>query len=161
MTSNVGSDIIGQGRQTIGFGGEITEPDAGVSDALMGDLRVVFRPEFLNRIDAIITFRRLERDSLRQIVELLLEHTRRRLHAQGVTVTFTPEAIDWIADRGYQPEFGARPMRRAIQRDVDNSLSNMLLAGELPTGSTATVDARDGDLTIAVSAPTPVASTSE
>jgi ATP-dependent Clp protease ATP-binding subunit ClpC len=161
MTSNVGSDIIGQGRQPIGFGGAATEPDAGVSDALMSDLREVFRPEFLNRIDAIITFRRLERDSLRQIVELLLEHTRRRLHAQGVTVTFTPEAIDWIADRGYQPEFGARPMRRAIQRDVDNSLSNMLLAGELPSGSTATVDAREGDLTIAVSAPTPVASTSE
>jgi ATP-dependent Clp protease ATP-binding subunit ClpC len=159
MTSNVGSDVIGQGRQTIGFGGTVTEPDSGVSDALMNDLRQVFRPEFLNRIDAIITFRRLERDHLRQIVELLLEQTRRRLHAQGVTVTFTPAAIDWIADRGYQPEFGARPMRRAIQRDVDNNLSNMLLSGELPSGSTATVDARDGDLTVSVSAPTAVPST--
>src|SRR5690606_1747647 len=132
-----------------------------VTGELMNDLRMVFRPEFLNRIDAIITFRRLEREHLRQIVELLLEQTRRRLHAQNVSVTFTPAAIDWIADRGYQPEFGARPMRRAIQRDVDNNLSNMLLAGELPPGSMATVAARDGDLTIAVSTGSPVSSTSD
>ncbi|HEY7223189.1 MAG TPA: ATP-dependent Clp protease ATP-binding subunit [Micromonosporaceae bacterium] len=156
MTSNVGSDVIGQGRQVIGFGGELTEPEAGLSDALLHDLREVFRPEFLNRIDAIITFRRLERDSLRQIVELLLEQTRRRLHAQDVTIEFTPAAIDWIAERGYQPEFGARPMRREIQRDVDNTLSNMLLAGELPPGSTATVDAVGGDLTVTVATPAPV-----
>jgi ATP-dependent Clp protease ATP-binding subunit ClpC len=156
MTSNVGSDVIGQGRQVIGFGGELTTPDSGVSDALMRDLREVFRPEFLNRIDAIITFRRLEREQLRQIVELMLEQTRRRLHAQDVLVDFTPAAIDWIADRGYQPEFGARPMRRAIQQDVDNTLSNMLLAGELPAGSTATVDAEDGDLTVTVASPAPV-----
>mgnify|MGYP002621821387 FL=1 len=161
MTSNVGSDIIGQGRMPIGFGGEPIEAGAGISDELMDDLRTVFRPEFLNRIDAIITFRRLEREHLRQIVELLLEQTRRRLHAQNVTVTFTPAAIDWIADRGYQPEFGARPMRRAIQRDVDNNLSSMLLAGELPPGSTAVVDARDGDLTVSVSTDTPVPSASE
>ncbi len=159
MTSNVGSDLIGQGRQAIGFGGEQTEPDAGVTDALMHDLRELFRPEFLNRIDGIITFRRLEREHLRQIVELLLEQTRRRLHAQNVKVDFTPAAIDWIADRGYQPEFGARPMRRAIQRDVDNTLSNMLLAGELTPGASATVDSDGTDLTISVA--TPVSSTAE
>jgi ATP-dependent Clp protease ATP-binding subunit ClpC len=150
--------VIGQGRQTIGFGGTITEPDAGLSDELMHDLREIFRPEFLNRIDAIITFRRLQRDHLRQIVELLLEQTRRRLRAQEIAITFTPAAIDWIADRGYQPEFGARPMRRAIQRDVDNTLSNMLLAGELPAGSTAAVDTEGGDLTITVTSPAPVPS---
>ena len=161
MTSNVGSDIIGQGRLPIGFGGEPIEAGAGVSDELMDDLRAVFRPEFLNRIDAIITFRRLEREHLRQIVQLLLEQTRRRLHAQNVSVTFTPAAIDWIVDRGYQPEFGARPMRRTIQRDVDNNLSSMLLAGELPSGSTATVDVRDGDLVIGVTTGAPVSSGSE
>jgi ATP-dependent Clp protease ATP-binding subunit ClpC len=160
MTSNVGSDIIGQGRMPIGFGGEPVQPGAGVTDELMDDLRAVFRPEFLNRIDAIITFRRLERDHLRQIVHLLLEQTRRRLHAQNVSVDFTPAAIDWIVDRGYQPEFGARPMRRTIQREVDNALSSMLLAGELPPGSTATVDVRDGDLKIDVTAGAPVSSAS-
>jgi ATP-dependent Clp protease ATP-binding subunit ClpC len=158
MTSNVGSDVIGQGRQTIGFGGAITEPDSGVSQEVMHDLREIFRPEFLNRIDAIITFRRLERDHLRQIVVLLLEQTRLRLQAQDVSVTFTAAAIDWIAERGYQPEFGARPMRRAIQRDVDNALSNMLLGGELPPDSSAVVDSDGTDLTISVQAPTAVPS---
>jgi ATP-dependent Clp protease ATP-binding subunit ClpC len=89
---------------------------------------------------------------------LLLEQTRRRLDAQDVAITFSPAAIDWIADRGYQPEFGARPMRRAIQRDVDNTLSNMLLAGELPSGSTAAVDTEGGDLTVTVTSPAPVPS---
>ena len=104
-------------------------------------------------------FRRLEREHLRQIVELLLEQTRRRLRAQDVRVSFTPAAIDWIADRGYQPEFGARPMRRAIQHDVDSTLSTMLLEGDLPPGSSATVDSDGTDLTVAVAAPVP--STSE
>ncbi len=148
MTSNVGSELIAQGRQAIGFGGTETEAGGGVSDQLMRELRQVFRPEFLNRIDGIITFRQLELGQLRQIVELLLEQTRRRLHAQDVTVTFTPAAIDWIAERGYEPAFGARPMRRAIQRDVDNPLSGLLLSGELPPGGQVTVDATDDELTI-------------
>jgi ATP-dependent Clp protease ATP-binding subunit ClpC len=152
MTSNVGSDVIAQGRQAIGFGNVATEAGAGVSEELMRELRQVFRPEFLNRIDAIITFRKLTQEDLRQIVELLLEQTRRRLHAQDVSVTFTPAAIDWIVTRGYQPEFGARPMRRAIQQDVDNRLSSMLLAGELPKGSSATVDVSGDDLSITVAA---------
>jgi ATP-dependent Clp protease ATP-binding subunit ClpC len=112
----------------------------------MRRLREQFRPEFLNRIDEVIVFQRLEVEQLRQITELLLDETRRRLHAQGVTISFTPSAITWLADRGYQPEFGARPMRRAIQRDVDNRLSQMLLRGELSSGSEVTADVRDGNL---------------
>jgi len=152
MTSNVGSDIIGQERQPIGFGGAMTSAESGVGvpDALMNVLRDYFRPEFLNRIDAIITFRRLDKENLRQIVELLLEQTRRRLHAQSVTVEFTPSAIDWIADVGYEPEFGARPMRRAIQRDVDNRFSELLLSGRLQPGAHAVVDTEGDDLIITV-----------
>ncbi len=150
MTSNVGSDLIGKGRQTIGFGGDEASAGAGVTDALMRELRQVFRPEFLNRIDAIIMFRQLESEHLRQIVELLLEQTKRRLHAQDVTVEFTPAAIDWIAERGYEPEFGARPMRRAIQRDVDSRLSGLLLSGDLPPGGRATVDASGEELIVIV-----------
>jgi ATP-dependent Clp protease ATP-binding subunit ClpC len=153
MTSNVGSDLIGGGRKAIGFGASDAEPEAGVSDEVMRELRQVFRPEFLNRIDGIIAFQRLEPQQLRQIVELMLEQTRRRLHAQDVTVTFTPAAIDWIVDRGYEPAFGARPMRRAIQRDVDNRLSDLLLRGELPPGGRAQVDAVDGELTFVASGP--------
>ena len=84
----------------------------------MSRLREAFRPEFLNRIDEIIVFRQLDEAQLRQITSLLLEETVRRLHAQDITVDFTTEAVDWLARRGFQPEFGARPLRRTIQREV-------------------------------------------
>jgi ATP-dependent Clp protease ATP-binding subunit ClpC len=103
-----------------------------------------FRPEFLNRIDEIIVFRHLDETQLRQITSLLVEETTRRLHAQAITVEFTTEAIDWLARRGFQPEFGARPLRRTIQREVDNRLSEMLLDGRLRRGQRVTVATDDG-----------------
>jgi ATP-dependent Clp protease ATP-binding subunit ClpC len=113
-------------------------------DRIMSRLRESFRPEFLNRIDEIIVFRQLDEAQLRQITSLLLEETTRRLHAQDITVDFTTEAIDWLARRGFQPEFGARPLRRTIQREVDNRLSSMLLDGRLRPGQHVTV-AREGN----------------
>ena len=152
MTSNVGSELITNQGATLGFGGTRdvgTDADSSVlRERIMPRLRDVFRPEFLNRIDEIIVFRRLDPEQLAAITELLLEATRRRLAARGVTVEFTPEAVRRIAELGYQPEFGARPLRRTIQREVDNRLSNLLLAGELAPGGEVRVDARDGDLVI-------------
>ena len=137
MTSNVGSDLIGGSRQSLGFGESTSDDEAPARpEDVMRRLREVFRPEFLNRIDEIIVFHRLRPEQLRQIVELLLDQTRRRMHAQDVTVTFTPAAIDWIAERGYEPEFGARPMRRTIQREVDNRLSGLLLSRPGAAGRT-------------------------
>ncbi len=112
----------------------------------MRRLREAFRPEFLNRIDEIVVFSQLERDQLRQITDLLLEDTRRRLSAQGIEVEFTPDAVDWIAERGHQPEFGARPLRRVIQREVDNPMSRLLLDGRLQRGQRVRVEVRDGHL---------------
>jgi len=153
MTSNLGSDLITRGDGTLGFtGSAVSSPDgqqAGLRDQLMRRLRESFRPEFLNRIDEIIIFRQLDQAELRQITGLLLEETRRRLHAQDVTVDFTEAAVDWIAERGYQPEFGARPMRRVIQREVDNKLSRLLLDGQITAGQHVTVDVKDGHLTFA------------
>ena len=149
MTSNLGSDLIGRRSGALGFGSPAsgaTAGDGAMQDQLMRRLRESFRPEFLNRIDEIVIFRELDRDELRQITELLLEETRRRLHAQNVTVQFSPAAVDWIAEHGYQPEFGARPMRRTIQREVDNQLSRMLLDGQVRPGQKVTVDVRDGHL---------------
>jgi ATP-dependent Clp protease ATP-binding subunit ClpC len=149
MTSNLGSDLIGRRGGALGFGGTshgAPSGDSALQDQLMRRLRESFRPEFLNRIDEIVIFRELDRDELRQITELLLEDTRRRLHAQNVTVRFAPAAIDWITEHGYQPEFGARPMRRTIQREVDNQLSRMLLDGQVRPGQQVTVDVRDGHL---------------
>ncbi len=148
MTSNLGSDLIG--RRRLGFDGggdggrEGSPQDAQAQDRIMSRLREAFRPEFLNRIDEIIVFRQLDEPQLRQITSLLLEETVRRLHAQDITVDFTTEAVDWLARRGFQPEFGARPLRRTIQREVDNRLSAMLLGGELSPGQHVTV-AVEGD----------------
>ncbi|MDL4813635.1 ATP-dependent Clp protease ATP-binding subunit [Actinomadura opuntiae] len=144
MTSNLGSDLI-TGRTEIGFGGREGE-DTALRDRIMRRLRESFRPEFLNRIDEIIVFRRLEAGQLRQITDLLLDETRRRLRAQDVTVSFTPEAVDWIAERGHQPEFGARPLRRTIQREVDDQLSDLLLSGDLEHGRHVEVSAAPGGL---------------
>jgi ATP-dependent Clp protease ATP-binding subunit ClpC len=150
MTSNLGSDLISRQGAVLGFGAESVNSgdaqEAALNEQLMRRLRESFRPEFLNRIDEIIVFRQLDRDELRQITRLLLEETRRRLHAQDVRLEFTDAAVDWIADRGYQPEFGARPMRRTIQREVDNQLSRMLLDGQISAGQEVVGDVADGQL---------------
>ena len=152
MTSNLGSELISRRGGPLGFASSPTpggEQQQDLRDRLMRRLRESFRPEFLNRIDEIIIFRQLDQPELRQITELLLEETRRRLRAQDVTAEFTPAALDWIADHGYQPEFGARPMRRVIQREVDNQLSRMLLDGKLLPGQLVQIDVEDGQLTFA------------
>jgi ATP-dependent Clp protease ATP-binding subunit ClpC len=147
MTSNLGSDLITRRGTTLGFAGRADSSASGqqeaLTDQLMRRLREAFRPEFLNRIDEIIVFRKLDQAQLRRITELLLEDTRRRLHAQDVTLRFTPVAIDWLTEHGYEPEFGARPMRRTIQREVGNQLSRMLLAGQIRPGQEVVVDVMD------------------
>ncbi|GHJ08323.1 ATPase AAA [Micromonospora humidisoli] len=155
MTSNLGSELITGAQRTVGFGvgaqGDQQEADE-LRERLMRRLQENFRPEFLNRIDETIIFQRLEAEQLRQITGLLLEETRRRLHAQDIQVEVTPAGTDWLAEHGYQPEFGARPLRRVIQREVDNRLSRMLLENQLSPGQRVTVDARDGALAFDVSA---------
>ena len=126
-------------------------------DKLDRRLREQLRPEFINRIDEIIVFRQLETDQLRRITEMMLEETRRRLRAQDVTIEITTAAVDWLADKGFQPEFGARPLRRTIQRELDNRLSKLLLGADLAPGRHVTVDVADGELSFAVSSPEPAA----
>jgi ATP-dependent Clp protease ATP-binding subunit ClpC len=154
MTSNLGSDVVS--RRALGYnvagGGASAPEEESVRDRIMPRLRDAFRPEFLNRIDEIIIFRQLDRPQLRQITNLLLEETKRRLRAQSITVEFTTEAVDWLASRGFQPEFGARPLRRTIQRDVDNKLSSMLLDGRLKPGHHVTVALEDDSLSLRIGA---------
>ncbi|HSR86727.1 MAG TPA: ATP-dependent Clp protease ATP-binding subunit [Streptosporangiaceae bacterium] len=151
MTSNLGSDLVTRRGAALGFAGDQASAEnsqeRALQDQLLRRLRESFRPEFLNRIDEIIIFRELDQTELRQITELLLEETRRRLQAQHVAVRFTPAAVDWIAEHGFQPEFGARPMRRTIQREVDNQLSRMLLDGQVTAGQEVMVDVAEGHLT--------------
>ncbi|SOE08153.1 ATP-dependent Clp protease ATP-binding subunit [Streptomyces sp. Ag109_G2-15] len=147
MTSNLGSDVIIRRGAGIGFGpGGADADEEARREQVLRPLREHFRPEFLNRIDEIVVFRQLTSEQLRQITDLLLEHTRRLLDGQGVAVEFTDAAVDWLAERGYQPEYGARPLRRTIQREVDNQLSRLLLDGTISQGGRVTVDVRDGRL---------------
>ncbi|MFF3328229.1 ATP-dependent Clp protease ATP-binding subunit [Streptomyces sp. NPDC002888] len=147
MTSNLGSEAITRRGAGIGFGPGGAEADEEARrEQILRPLREHFRPEFLNRIDEIVVFRQLTGDQLRQITDLLLEKTRRLVNAQGITVEFTGAAVDWLAERGYQPEYGARPLRRTIQREVDNQMSRLLLDGRVTEGSRVTVDVEDGRL---------------
>jgi ATP-dependent Clp protease ATP-binding subunit ClpC len=155
MTSNIGSDLISGTRRSVGFGAGEGGDDTELRERLDRRLREQLRPEFLNRIDEIIVFRQLETAQLRQITELLLAETRRRLHAQDVTLDITAAAVDWLAGKGFQPEFGARPLRRTIQRELDNRLSRLLLAADLAPGQTVRVDVAGGGLSFTPSTPHP------
>src|SRR3954470_5253614 len=150
MTSNLGSEaIVNAGRGPLGFTANGSSGD-DLRDQVMRRLRDAFRPEFLNRIDEIVVFQQLEAAQLQRITDLLLDETRRRLAAQDIAVEVSPEAVAWLAERGHEPQFGARPLRRAIQREVDNRLSRLVLGGELRPGQQVTVDATDGALDLRV-----------
>jgi len=143
MTSNLGADRIQQfARQ----GGDFE----GLKEDLMQVLRQSFRPEFINRIDEIIVFRALDDRQLAEITRLLLDKLARRLRAQHIEVEFTDAAIELLAREGFDPEFGARPLRRTIQRLVENELSRMVLSGTVNEGDRITVDAADGELSFDV-----------
>ncbi|MGV4925361.1 ATP-dependent Clp protease ATP-binding subunit [Streptomyces sp. BHT-5-2] len=146
MTSNLGSEALSSGRGVLGFGTADGGSDDGARERALSALRGHFRPEFLNRLDEIIVFRQLTDEQLHQITGLLLDGTRRRLHAQDIAVDFSPGAVDWLTRRGHQPEYGARPLRRTIQREVDNRLSRMLLDGALSSGDRVRVDVTDDAL---------------
>ncbi|MFD8225828.1 ATP-dependent Clp protease ATP-binding subunit [Streptomyces massasporeus] len=147
MTSNLGSEAITRRGATTGFaaGGADADEEAR-REQILRPLREHFRPEFLNRIDEIVVFRQLTTEQLRRITNLLLDRTRSLVQSKGITVTFTDRAVEWLAERGYQPEYGARPLRRTIQREVDNELSRLLLDGRVEEGGRVTVDVRDGNL---------------
>ncbi|MEV4476286.1 ATP-dependent Clp protease ATP-binding subunit [Nonomuraea sp. NPDC049504] len=147
MTSNIGAELILEAT------GDVSE----LEDRLMDLLRRTIRPELLNRIDETIIFKRLEREQLRQIIDLLLERTRGRLRAQDISLEVSDAAKDWLAQRGHQPEFGARPLRRAVHRELDNRLSAMLLTGEVAEGGKVTVDVEGDTLRLRAANPEPAA----
>jgi ATP-dependent Clp protease ATP-binding subunit ClpC len=158
MTSNVGSELITNRGATLGFGSTVereadveSREDAVLRERLLPRLREVFRPEFLNRIDETIVFRRLEPEQLSTITELLLDEVRARLADRDIGLEITPDAVSLLSERGYQPEFGARPLRRTIRRELDNRLASLMLSGEIEAGGAVHVDVRDGELDLQVS----------
>jgi ATP-dependent Clp protease ATP-binding subunit ClpC len=149
MTSNVGTSVIH--RHQLGFVPDGVQPASheDFEKTLTDELRKTFRPEFLNRVDEIIVFDLLDREQLAMIVDLLLAHLRRQVEGQGMQLEVSKPAEEYIAEQGYDAEFGARPLKRAIQRLVENPLSSALLRGEFREGDTIKVDIADGALVFA------------
>jgi len=153
MTSNVGADMIK--RQTsIGFSlkkDEDLEEQLAYDEMrkkLLDSLKRVFRPEFINRLDSVIVFRSLSRADIQQIVQLELDKVARRLEEHAITLSATPAALDTLADLGYDPEMGARPLRRVIQQKVEDPLSDALLGGDFSDGDVVIVDIHEGEVVL-------------
>jgi ATP-dependent Clp protease ATP-binding subunit ClpB len=142
MTSNIGSQLLADGIDE-----DIAE------ERVLGALRDHFRPEFLNRVDEIVVFGRLDREQLAEIVELQVARLRRRLDERGVELELTDAAAELLAREGYDPAYGARPLKRLVQRRIENPLAQRILAGEVRDGDRVVVDAEGDELTFAVAEP--------
>ena len=155
MTSNVGAKNITADAARLGFdGSENGEKESEevrfdrIRDAVMADLKRTFRPEFLNRIDEIIVFRQLTEDNIRQIARRMLDVTGARMAQQGITLAADDDAVAELARDGFDPQYGARPLRRAIQSMVEDAVAEKMLEGQLKSGDTAHVRLRDGKVVI-------------
>ena len=148
MTSNLGSEFLASRSGALGF---VAGTDASgfssqddVRNRVMGKVREAMRPEFLNRIDEIVLFQKLGASELSQIVRLMLGATATRLAAREVEFEVTDAAVELLAELGYEPEYGARPLRRVIQREIDDRISDLFVSGALGDGEGVRVDAADG-----------------
>lgn len=150
MTSNVGANLI-EREATMGFKVNIDEKEEyeDMKDKVMTELRRTFRPEFLNRLDEIIVFHALNKEHIKEIVNLMLNDLRKRLEENNITIEVTDEAKMLLVEDGFDPQYGARPLRRSIQRLVENPLSEKILAGAIKDGDTVRIDVENGVLAFA------------
>ena len=151
MTSNIGSEFLASRSGALGFIAQSEEgsgfgSDKALRDRVMGRLREAMRPEFLNRIDEVVLFRKLEPQQIHAIVRLMLTATAARLAVRDVVLEVTEEAVSWIAEHGYEPEYGARPLRRLIQREVEDRIADLLVTAEPTAGDTLRIRVDGGSL---------------
>jgi ATP-dependent Clp protease ATP-binding subunit ClpC len=146
MTSNLGGRQIVSGGRHLGF--KQAEGTAAqfkeIKSTVQEELKRAFNPEFLNRVDDVIVFRALQREDMVKIVEILLGQLKERLSAQSIHLEVTPEAVDLLIDKGFDPSLGARPLRRAIQRLLEDPFAEFILKGQAPAGTVVRV-LRTGD----------------
>ena len=137
MTSNIGATRISNQRSSLGFSGDsgAQGEEKHIKDAVMGELKRTFRPEFLNRVDDIIIFHQLTKPEIQEIARRMLAQVSRRMREKGITLTFSEEAVQKISDAGFDPIYGARPLRRAIQSQIEDLLSEELLSGKMKEGA--------------------------
>ncbi|GEP19804.1 ATP-dependent Clp protease ATP-binding subunit [Pediococcus argentinicus] len=153
MTSNLGATAL-RDEKSVGFGAkDVAEDYSAMAAKVREVLKQSFRPEFLNRIDETIIFHSLTKPELHKIVKLMSKDILKRMAEQGINTKITPAAIDVVADAGFDPEFGARPIRRAFQTKVEDQLSELILSGEAKAGDEVTVGARNKKITFKVTNP--------
>ena len=145
MTSNVGARLITEKHKELGFkSDEDGKAKTDTRELVMGELKKLFRPEFLNRVDDIIVFNKLTQDEIKQIAGKMLDTLKERLAAMNIAITFTDAAVTAIADKGFDDDYGARPLRRAIQTEIEDTLSEQMLDGTVKEDSSVTCDFKDG-----------------
>ena len=137
MTSNIGSEII------------LNDPSVSetTKNEVLDEMKHRFKPEFLNRIDDIIVFKSLNKDNVKNIIKLILNDINKKLKEQFITIDYTENALDFIVNEAYDPVYGARPLKRFIQKDIETNLSKMILSGQIPENSTVTLDSNGDKLT--------------
>ena len=162
MTSNIGSDLISEDR-SLGFSTKLQEDEEEqatykrIKTNVLDEIKKFFRPEFLNRIDGTVVFHALSKSHMKQIIDLMLNEVSSGLLEKAISLEVTDKAKDWLAQKGYDPHFGARPLRRTIQEYVEDKLSDAVLAGDFNPGDTAIVDLNDdGEIKVTCQSPVPV-----
>src|SRR5699024_4640129 len=143
MTSNMGSEIIQEKFETLD---DLDSAMEVSKTEVLGLLKKLVRPEFLNRIDDILMFTPLTKENIREIIKLQLAEVEKRLEQQEITIDATDQAIDFLAEKGYEPQYGARPVKRTIQREVLNELSKEILSGKITTDSIILLDCFDNHI---------------
>ena len=153
MTSNVGADTIRRGPN-LGFAFQRDdavvekEQHAEMRKTLLDELKRQFRPEFINRVDSIVVFRQLTKENIREIVDIILDEVNERLTEHDLTITATEAARDWLGEHGYDAEFGARPLRRLIQTEVEDRLSDAVLAGRFTADDVVAIDVEEDEIVL-------------
>ena len=153
MTSNLGAKNILNNATKLGFASEnesnANSDDAKIKEKVMAEVKKAFKPEFLNRIDDIIVFKRLTEDNIKAISKLMLNNLKNRLAANEISVDFTDEAVSLISKEGYDPVYGARPLRRAIQSKIEDMLAEKIIDGDIKSGDNIKVDVKDNEFVVA------------
>ncbi|GBD13816.1 Negative regulator of genetic competence ClpC/MecB [bacterium HR24] len=153
MTSNVGSDLIRK-EQVLGFATKRDEAQTfqeqyeRMKDKVLQAMKQVFRPEFLNRLDAVVVFHPLTKEHIRQIVEKEIREIEQRVVLKGIAIEITDAAKDWLGEKGFDPVFGARPLRRVIQNEIEDRLSEAILEGRFREGDTVRIDVQDDEIVL-------------
>ena len=153
MTSNVGAELIRKGN-VMGFGTPVHEQDYNaIKEKILGETKKIFKPEFLNRLDDQIVFHSLTREDLSKIVSLEVAKVAARVREKGVEIELTPEASAFLIEKGYEPVYGARPLRRAIERYLEDPIAEEVIRGKIKAGDRVKVGADKENLTFTTTSP--------